>query len=176
MGIKEDLLKELREGIEIARGKVEEETEKTAGEIENSLNDLNQKAAQRLEGELYKLSQDPEVAAKMEAAQAQAENSEVMGDIAAAEENIRLAQESAEAKINSALLQAQMTVNELKAKKAELEKQEDKESRARYINNLISYAKDCEELAENFRIEADLAYKEAEDEKASYAKDFGETL
>ena len=179
----QEQLKELKEGIEIARNKLNDdkatqqmEFNKSVDEAAAMLKDYNTKAIDRLEGELEELSKQADVAAKMAEAQTNEVNADVMGDIEAAKENVRIAKEYSEGAWNTALLKAQMNINELKARKAQRLEEMDKADRAEYINNLLDYADDCQRMAEAFMLESELALAEAVAEIDSYEKEYGEIL
>ena len=176
-------LKELKEGIAIARGKVKEDADKQKAEVFKSVdeaaakvNDFNTKAIDRVESDLHAFSNDVEVCNMVAKIQLEEDAKEAKGDLEAAKENVRIAKEYKEGKRNTALLKAQMTVNEIKARKAERLTEMDKEDRAFYIANLLDYAEDCQYMAEAFMLEAELALAEAIDEINAYEKEYGETL
>ena len=101
---------------------------------------------------------------------------EAMGDLEAVKENVRLAKDYSEGKRNASLLKAQMTLNEIKAARAERLAEMDKTDRAGYIASLLDYADDCDEIAESYLLEAQLALTEAVDEMNAYEKEYGEDI
>lgn len=99
----------------------------------------------------------------------------VEGDIAAAEENIRLTKERRDSKINSLKLKAQMRAEVLKEKIAERRAAKDKAAMESYILDLLDYAQCCEQVAFAAAIEADLTLLEAAEVAAEYVEKYGET-
>ncbi len=176
-------LQELKEGIEAARKKLKADKAKQKVEFNKSVDEaaamlkkFNAETMDRLENELEELSKQPDISAKMIEAQENENNAVVMGDIEAAKENVRIAKEYSDSKWNSALLQAQMNVNEIKARRAQRLEEMDKTDRAAYINYLLDYADDCETMAESFMLEAQLALAEAVNEIQDYQKEYGEPV
>lgn len=99
----------------------------------------------------------------------------VKGDIAAAQENTRLANERKNSKINAYKLEAQMKADALKAKIAENRELADKASMENYILDLLDYAECCQQVAFAAAIEADLALLEASEVAAEYNEKYGES-
>lgn len=179
----QEQLKELKEGIAIARGKVKEDADKQKAEVYKSVDeaaakvsDFNTKTIDRVESDLHELSRNADVCKMVAEIQIDEDTREAKGDLEAARENVRIAKEYKEGKRNSALLKARMSINEIKARRAERLTEMDKEDRALYVGYLLDYAEDCQNMAEAFMLEAELALSEAISEIDAYEKDYGESL
>lgn len=96
------------------------------------------------------------------------------GHINAARENIRLAKERSDSKLNSLKLRVQMNVNAAKAKITEKQEAHDKTKQEQRIVNLLDYADNCQQLAYAMALEAELTILEAAAEAADYAEKYGE--
>lgn len=99
----------------------------------------------------------------------------VQGEINAAKENIRLAKERGDSKINSIRLRAQMNVNAAKAKITEKKEAHDKAEQEQRIINLLDYADRCQELALALALESEASILEAASEAADYMEKYGES-
>ena len=179
----QEQLKELKEGIAVARGRLQADSAKqqaafsqSAEEVKTKIRDYNAKTADRIETELNTLSRDADVARMILEIQMKEDAPEAMGDLEAVKENVRLAKDYSEGKRNASLLKAQMTLNEIKAARAERLAEMDKTDRAGYIASLLDYADDCDEIAESYLLEAQLALTEAVDEMNAYEKEYGEDI
>ena len=136
----QEQLKELKEGIAVARGRLQADSAKqqaafnqSAEEVKTKNRDYNAKTADRIETELNTLSRDADVARMILEIQMKEDAPEAMGDLEAVKENVRLAKDYSEGKRNASLLKAQMTLNEIKAARAERLAEMDKTDRAGYI-------------------------------------------
>ena len=98
----------------------------------------------------------------------------VQGDLAAAEENSRLAKERRNSKIYAIKLKAQMKAEALKEKVADKRKERDKAAMESYILDLLDYAQYCQQIAFAAAIEADLTLLEAAEIAAEYVEKYGE--
>ena len=98
----------------------------------------------------------------------------VEGDIAAAEENIRLARERRNSKIYAIKLKAQMKAEALKDKIADKRAERDKAAMEAYILDLLDYAQYCQQVAFAAAIEADLTLLDAAEIAAEYVEKYGE--
>ena len=98
----------------------------------------------------------------------------VEGDIAAAEENVRLAKERRDSKIYAIKLKAQMKAEALKEKIAEKREERDMAAQECYILDLLEYAQYCQQIAYAAAVEADLTLLEAAEVAADYIEKYGE--
>ena len=98
----------------------------------------------------------------------------VEGDIAAAEENIRLAKERKDSKIYALKLKAQMKAEALQEKIADKRAARDKAAMECYILDLLDYAECCQQTAFTAAIEADLTLLKAAEVAAEYVERYGE--
>ena len=94
----------------------------------------------------------------------------VKGDVAAMQENARLAEEEREGKIRSALLKARMTV---KAKHEDHVNARDKRLLENYMDDKILYILDCYDSAALIIADAQLAILEVADAFQIYEERFG---
>ena len=101
-------------------------------------------------------------------------DAEVEGQLNAADENARLAQERKESKAYAMKLKAQMEAEVLKEKIAAKREAEDKEAMEEYILDLLDYAECCQQIAFAAAMEADLALLEAAQAAAEYDEKYGE--
>ena len=93
------------------------------------------------------------------------------GEVAAIQENLRLAQEENKSKLSTALLKAQMSI---RAKVEDHREARDKKLLELYINDHIDYILDCYESAALMVANAQLAILEALDAAIEYEVRFGE--
>lgn len=98
----------------------------------------------------------------------------VDGDIAAAEENIRLAKERRNSKIYALKLKAQMKTEAIKDKIDDRRAEKDKAAMENYIIDLLDYAESCQQVAFAAAIEADMTLLEAAEIAADYIEKYGE--
>lgn len=98
----------------------------------------------------------------------------VEGDIAAAEENSRLARERRNSKIFAIKLKAQMKAEALKEKIADKKAEREKAEMECYILDLLDYAQYCQQIAFAAAIEADLTLLDAAEAAAEYVEKYGE--
>lgn len=95
----------------------------------------------------------------------------VKGNVAAAEENLRLKEEENRGKLSSALLKARMTVD---AKMQETIDRHDKKQLERYITNRVYHVMDCYDSATLMIAEAELSTLEAMAAVQEYVDRFGQ--
>ena len=93
------------------------------------------------------------------------------GDIAAMQENLRIAEEEEKSKLSSALLKAQMTV---RAKIQDRREARDKKLLSLYIEDHIDYILDCYDSAALLIANAQLAILETLDAAIEYEARYGE--
>ena len=96
--------------------------------------------------------------------------STVKGDVAAMQENARLAEEEQKGKIKSALLKARMTVQ---AKHEDRKDARDKKRMEFYIDEEINYILDCYDAAAFLISDAELSILEVADTLKEYEERFG---
>ena len=96
--------------------------------------------------------------------------STVKGDVAAMQENARLAEEEQKGKIKSALLKARMTVQ---AKHEDRKDARDKKRMEYYIDEEINYILDCYDAAAFLIADAELSILEVADALKEYEERFG---
>jgi len=97
--------------------------------------------------------------------------SDTKSDIAAMQENVRIAEEENRSKLSSALLKAQMTV---RARIEDRMEARDKKLLGRYIDNHIEYILDCYDSAALMVANAQLAILETLDAAMEYEARYGE--
>ncbi|MBR2854034.1 MAG: hypothetical protein IKE81_06915 [Clostridia bacterium] len=95
------------------------------------------------------------------------------GNIAAMQENIRIAEEENKSKLSTALLKAQMTI---RAKAEDRKEARDKKHLERYIDDHIDYILDCYDTAALLVLNAQLAILETMDAAMEYEERFGELV
>ncbi len=95
------------------------------------------------------------------------------GNIAAAEENFRLANERKDSKIYAFKLKAQMRAEAVKQRIADRRAEKDKAAMERYIMDLLDYAECCQQVAFAAAVEADMTLLVAADAAADYIEKFG---
>ena len=96
--------------------------------------------------------------------------STVKGDVAAMQENARIAEEEREGKIRSALLKARMTV---KAKHEDYVNARDKRILENYMDDKVLYIMDCYDSAALIIADAQLSILEFADALQEYEERFG---
>ena len=99
----------------------------------------------------------------------------VEGDLAAAEENSRLAKERRNSKIFAIKLKAQMKAEALKEKIADKKAEREKAEMEDYILDLLDYAQYCQQIAFAAAVEADLTLLDAAAAAAEYVEKYGES-
>jgi len=99
--------------------------------------------------------------------------SDTKGDIAAMQENLRLAEEENMSKLSSALLKAQMTV---RARIQDRKEARDKKLLSIYIDDHIDYILDCYDSAALLVANAQLAILETLDAAMEYEARYGEPV
>ena len=92
------------------------------------------------------------------------------GDVAAMQENARIAEEEREGKFRSAMLKARMTI---KAKHEDRVDARDKKRLERYIDEEINYILDCYDAAAFLIADAELSIYEVADALKEYDERFG---
>ena len=92
------------------------------------------------------------------------------GNVAAMQENARIAEEERQGKIRSALLKARMTA---KAKHEDRVEARDKRRLERYIDEELNYILDCYEAADFLIADAELSIYELADALKEYEERFG---
>ena len=160
---------ELKEGIEIAENAVKSDRDRKMQEVDNKLYDLNVRLNQYDQKVIAEMNREIEEYNKA----CDALEADVKGDIAAAEENLRIVKEKQDSKLNSARLKAQMNVHAIKARRIERLENMDKAAWNSYIAYLLDYAEDCQTIAEAYALEAELAIYEAVAEIEEYEKAYG---
>ena len=125
-------------------------------------------------GELSKkasdASEDAKVYRELRKEAIQDKISTVKGDVAAMQENARLAEEEQKGKIKSALLKARMTVQ---AKHEDRKDARDKKRMEFYIDEEINYILDCYDAAAFLISDAELSILEVADALKEYEERFG---
>ena len=96
--------------------------------------------------------------------------STVKGDVAAMQENARIAEEEREGKMKSALLKARMTV---KAKHEDYVNARDKKLLENYMDDQVTYILDCYDAATLLIADAQLSILEFADALQEYEERFG---
>ncbi len=96
------------------------------------------------------------------------------GDLVAAQENVRLASEKTKSKFSSSLLQIQMNLQAAKDSLEEKKTEWDKSKCEAHIEELLNYAEECEAMAAQLVLEADVTILQAAAEAQEYAEKYGE--
>ena len=126
------------------------------------LNDLSQKAAEAAgDAKAYRELREEVIADKI---------STVKGNVAAMQENARLAEEERQSKIRSEILRLRMTA---KAKAEDYKEARDKKRLERFVNDGINYVLDCYDAAALLIIDAELTILEVADALKTYDERFG---
>ena len=126
------------------------------------LADLSQKAADA--------SEDARIYRELRKEAIQDKISTAKGNVAAMQENVRIAEEEHQGKIKSALLKARMTV---KAKHEDRKEARDKRHLENYMDDEILYILDCYDAAAFLIAEAQLSVLEVADALQEYEDRFG---
>jgi hypothetical protein len=92
------------------------------------------------------------------------------GNVAAMQENARIAEEERSSKFRSALLKARMTA---KAKHEDRKEERDKRRLENYIDGEIAYILDCYDAAEFLLVDAELSIYEVAEAMKEYDERFG---
>ena len=131
-------------------------------ELSVKLAELSKKAADA--------SEDAKVYRELKQEVLQDKISTVKGDVAAMQENARIAEEEREGKIKSALLKARMTV---KAKHEDYVNARDKRLLENYMDDKMLYILDCYDSAALIIADAQLSILEFADALQEYEERFG---
>ena len=131
-------------------------------ELSVKLDELSKKASDA--------SEDAKVYRELRKEAIQDKISTVKGDVAAMQENARLAEEEQKGKIKSALLKARMTVQ---AKHEDRKDARDKKRMEYYIDEEINYILDCYDAAAFLISDAELSILEVADTLKEYEERFG---
>ena len=131
-------------------------------ELSVKLDELSKKASDA--------SEDAKVYRELRKEAIQDKISTVKGDVAAMQENARLAEEEQKGKIRSALLKARMTVQ---AKHEDRKDARDKKRMEFYIDEGINYILDCYDAAAFLIADAELSILEVADSLKEYDERFG---
>ena len=131
-------------------------------ELSVKLGELSKKASDA--------SEDAKVYRELRKEAIQDKISTVKGDVAAMQENARIAEEEQKGKIKSALLKARMTVQ---AKHEDRKDARDKKRMEFYIDEEINYILDCYDAAAFLISDAELSILEVADALKEYEERFG---
>ena len=131
-------------------------------DLSAKLADLSQKTAEA--------SEDAKAYRELQQEVIQDKISTVKGDVAAMQENARIAEEEREGKIKSAILKARMTV---KARHEDYINARDKRILENYMDDKIMYILDCYDSAALIVADAQLAILEFADALQEYDERFG---
>ena len=131
-------------------------------ELSVKLGELSKKASDA--------SEDAKVYRELRKEAIQDKISTVKGNVAAMQENARLAEEEQKGKIKSALLKARMTVQ---AKHEDRKDARDKKRMEYYIDEEINYILDCYDAAAFLIADAELSILEVADSLKEYEERFG---
>ena len=131
-------------------------------ELSVKLGELSKKASDA--------SEDAKVYRELRKEAIQDKISTVKGDVAAMQENARLAEEEQKGKIKSALLKARMTAQ---AKHEDRKDARDKKRMEFYIDEEINYILDCYDAAAFLISDAELSILEVADTLKEYEERFG---
>ena len=166
---------------------MKEEVEADAAAMNEALEEIDNKIAakqekreenlakfdQKIDEKIAKDSQKYDAMAERIQAKVDDDLATAEGNVNAAEENLRLAKERYNSKLNSTRLQVQMHQEEVKnrinAKKTEI----DKTAQEELILDLLDYADDCQLIAYAYAMEAELAILDAIDEIEDYEAKYG---
>ena len=131
-------------------------------DLSAKLADLSQKTAEA--------SEDAKAYRELQQEVIQDKISTVKGDVAAMQENARIAEEEREGKIKSALLKARMTI---KAKQEDFVNARDKRLLENYMDDKMLYIMDCYDSAALMIADAQLSILEFADALQEYEERFG---
>ncbi len=135
--------------------------EKLAG-LSGKMEDLSKKAAE--------VSEDAKTYRELGQEAIREKIADVKGDVAAMQENARIADEERQGKIRSVILKARMTA---KAKHEDLKNARDKRRLENYIEDEINYIIDCYDAAALLIADAELSILETADALNTYEERFG---
>ena len=136
---------------------------------DEKLSDLSVKLAE-LSRKAADASEDAKVYRELKQEAIQDKISTVKGDVAAMQENARIAEEEREGKLKSALLKARMTV---KAKHEDHVNARDKRLLENYMDDKVLYILDCYDSAALMIADAQLSILELADALQEYDERFG---
>ena len=136
---------------------------------DEKLSDLSVKLAE-LSQKAADASEDAKAYRELQQEAIQNKISTVKGNVAAMQENARIAEEEREGKIKSALLKARMTV---KAKHEDYVNARDKRLLENYMDDKILYIMDCYDSAALIIADAQLSILEFADALQEYEERFG---
>ena len=136
---------------------------------DEKLSDLSVKLAE-LSKKTADASEDAKAYRELKQEAIQDKISTVKGDVAAMQENARIAEEEREGKMKSALLKARMTV---KAKHEDYVNARDKKLLENYMDDQVTYILDCYDAATLLIADAQLSILEFADALQEYEERFG---
>ena len=136
---------------------------------DEKLADLSEKLAE-LSKKTADASEDAKAYRELKQEAIQDKISTVKGDVAAMQENARIAEEEREGKMKSALLKARMTV---KAKHEDYVNARDKKLLENYMDDQVVYILDCYDAATLLIADAQLSILEFADALQEYEERFG---
>ena len=136
---------------------------------DEKLSDLSAKLAE-LSKKTEEASEDAKAYRELKEEVIQDKISTVKGDVAAMQENARIAEEEREGKIKSALIKAQMTV---RAKHEDYVNARDKKLLENYMDDKILYILDCYDSAALMIADAQLSILEFAEALQEYDERFG---
>ena len=136
---------------------------------DEKLSDLSVKLAE-LSKKTADASEDAKAYRELKQEAIQDKISTVKGDVAAMQENARIAEEEREGKLKSALLKARMTV---KAKHEDHVNARDKRLLENYMDDQVMYILDCYDAATLLIADAQLSILEFADALQEYEERFG---
>ena len=136
---------------------------------DEKLSDLSAKLAE-LSKKTEEASEDAKAYRELKEEVIQDKISTVKGDVAAMQENARIAEEEREGKIKSALIKAQMTV---RAKHEDYVNARDKRLLENYMDDKILYILDCYDSAALMIADAQLSILEFAEALQEYDERFG---
>ena len=137
---------------------------------DEKLSDLSVKLAE-LSKKTADASEDAKAYRELKQEAIQDKISTVKGDVAAMQENARIAEEERESKMKSALLKARMT---MKAKHEDYVNARDKRLLENYMDDQIMYILDCYDAATLLIADAQLSILQLADALKEYDERFGE--
>ena len=165
----EDFGKDVAAQIYCDVSSLKQEAEADASAMSEALGNIDAKIDAKLGSDMEKY----DAAAEKLQAKVDDDLATIEGDINAAEENVRLAKERKNSKLNATRLKLQMHQEEVKnrieAKKTAI----DKDAQEELIMDLLDYADDCQQIAYSYVMEAELAILDACDEIEEYEAKYG---
>lgn len=142
-------------------------------EIQKELNELNKKMNE-LNAKMKDASDTVKIAGLETKDVLDEKVSEAKGNIAASQENVRLAKEKGKSKVSSRLLKAQMDFKEMKKGISDKKIEHNKQKAQKDIEETLEYAETCADLAVYAGQEAVLAFLEAARKEIDYQEEYGE--